>query len=69
MKNQIHAGSDETGKFAAFLYSYEETPSGSIRPILRVSGKFAFGSAIEAAEHLLNALKPGIRENTEIKLS
>jgi hypothetical protein len=69
MKNQIYAGADESGKFGAELWSYETTPSGSTRPILRVSSKFAFPSAEDAANHLFNALKEDVRQNTEISLT
>lgn len=67
MKNQILTCKDHaTGLYAALLFSYEETPGGSLRPILRVASRFVFDSSEGAAGHLFDSLKPEVRENTEI---
>lgn len=66
MKNGLYANSDESGKFAAFLYRYHEKPSGSIIPILLVSTEFAFDSAKEAADYVFERLKPECQANTEV---
>ncbi len=67
MKNQIMTAKDKsTGKYAVALYSYEEIPSGAIRPILRVSSQFVFASSEQAAKHLFENLNPEIQANTEM---
>lgn len=65
MKNQIYAF-QEDGKYRAVLYSYDATPSGNIRPVLRLSSKAVFATASEAVQYLFSVLRPGVKENTEI---
>lgn len=65
MKNEIIVSQDYESKlYAASLWSYEETPSGSIRPILRVLGRAIFLTPNKAAWDLFDMLKTEVRENT-----
>lgn len=70
MKNIIVTGQNKaTGKYAALLYGYEETPSGSIRPLLLVSSEPIFDTPLMAARMLFDGLKPEVRQNTEMPVS
>ncbi len=63
--NEILTSQDETsGQYAAYLYAYETTPSGHVRPLLRVSSTHVFASALLAAQHLYAALKPEVQAQT-----
>lgn len=65
MKNQILTAKVDNGKYAVSLWRYEETPSGSIRPLLWLSSEPVFETDADARKHLIERLNPEILENTE----